>query len=289
MRVRASSFAFASLLIGCGVERIGDGGDAACVPPAVQMVFDARCNTGTTCHASGSANGSFAAGESAAIIGAPSQQSTLPLVVLGSIEGSYLAHKIMAVPPTPIVMTRMPMGANFDDPALAEDLALVLGWIGGATLPGCAGGESTSSGGNEPGACGLEDLDPGAANPIVAGDGAMQIPTDIGKILVDNCGCHYSPGPLARDAVPYPASGPFQISTWEQWQGDVSMTLTVIQDTLNRVDKGGENLMMFPGIIMPQPTYCHTGDGETMPLADRETLVAWLMAGAPDGATWTPP
>ncbi|HWB75632.1 MAG TPA: hypothetical protein VG755_11775 [Nannocystaceae bacterium] len=290
------------VLSACGVEKIsGNEGGGACVPEAVQAAFDRQCANMPACHGASATPQvplDLRAGASDNIIGqTASQMASLPLVEIGNIDGSYLALKMEAMPPTG---ARMPQNADFNDPAVQADIALILGWIGGAEFTGCAGGSgsdsATDSGGSsgttgEPPImlCGLDDLDPGATNPIVSGDAAMQIPTDIGVILHDNCGCHYSPGPLAGGAVPYPATGPFQISTWDEWQGNVTDTLTIIDDTLNRVDKGGENLMMFPGIIMPQPTYCHTGDGESMPLADRETLVAWLMAGAPDGATWTPP
>lgn len=279
LRLRSPS-SVALVLIGCGVERIGDGGDSACVPPAVQQVFDARCNSGTSCHASGSANGSFAAGESAAIIGGPSKQSTLPLVVLGSIEGSYLAHKIMAVPPMPIMMTRMPMGASFDDPALAEDLALVLGWIGGATLPGCAGGESSTSGGDELLACGLADLDPGAANPVVAGDGAMQIPTEIGAIFTANCGCHLNTSiTLARGVAPYPPTLPFKMATWADWHSDYAAGVSMLEQARPRLDPSALSLM-------PQKGVCNVGNGETMPADERSRLLEWIDAGGPDGASW---
>ena len=33
---------------------------------------------------------------------------------------------------------------------------------------------------------------------------------------------------------------------------------------------------------------CDVGGGVKMPTDDRDTLVAWLTAGAPDGATWMP-
>src|SRR5690349_9778942 len=164
MRTRASSFAFASLLIGCGVERIEGGGNGACVAPPVQMIFDARC-LGASCHSSGGVNVSLAAGESAAIIDGASKQSPLPLVALGSIEGSYLAHKIMAVPPTPIEMDRMPQNGDFDDPELLADMALVLGWIGGADLGPCAN-ETDNSTGDELLACGVGDLDPGGTSTL---------------------------------------------------------------------------------------------------------------------------
>ena len=268
-------------LTACGVERIGDPSGGPCIPPAVQAIFDARCNLGTSCHSAGSNNVSFDASESATIIGGASKQSTFPLVELGSVEGSYLAHKIMAVPPVPIESgtTRMPQNADFSDPALAEDMATLLGWIAGAELPGCVGG--SDSGGNEVLACGLADLDPGGMDTLVAGDAAMQIPTEIGMILDTNCGCHLTTSTtLARMAIPYPAAGAFAMSTWADWHSDYGQGITMLQQA--------RTFLAPPTMPMPPPGVCNDGMGNTMPPDQRTRLLEWIDADAPDGASWPP-
>ncbi len=124
-------------------------------------------------------------------------------------------------------------------------------------------------------ACGLEDLKPGADNPIVSGTGAMQLPPDIGTILGDNCGCH-----LADDltvAVP-DYMGIIDISTWEGFQAPFGVTGPMHETALDYVTTK----------FMPLKAGCDIGGGEAMPLDQRAVLVEWLTQEAPDGATWVP-
>jgi hypothetical protein len=112
----------------------------------------------------------------------------------------------------------------------------------------------------------------------------MQIPPDIGTILADNCGCHYADmldvGPPVTD---YPESLPLRIETWAQWQSNGTATMMpVIDVALQRLDP------TFALTMPPPPPQCNVGGGEPMPAADRQTLIDWLMEGAPDGANWMP-
>jgi hypothetical protein len=133
--------------------------------------------------------------------------------------------------------------------------------------------------------CGLEDLKPGAPNPVVSGTEPMQIPPDIGTILVDNCGCHYADmldvGPPVAD---YSELLPLRIETWEQWQGEYG--ILTIKPTLDSCLARVRDAPL--GTTMPHRS-CHVGDGELMDPAQRQILIAWMEAGAPDGATWIPP
>jgi hypothetical protein len=131
--------------------------------------------------------------------------------------------------------------------------------------------------------CGLEDLKPGAPSPVVSGVEAMMIPPDIGTILVENCGCHYADmlavGPPVAD---YSSLLPLRIETWEQWQGTYGPTdYSTLGISLERVR---DSPLQF---TMPHRS-CYIGGGERMVPADRATLIAWMEAGAPDGATWVP-
>lgn len=118
-------------------EIIDEPSASDAVPPAVQDAFDRSCAYGG-CHDAGTAAGalSLTAQDAPSIIDAPSLQSELPLVELGSVEGSYLAIKMFAsgaLPPdTSRVGARMP-----PDPSDEElvDVALIMGWIAGAELP----------------------------------------------------------------------------------------------------------------------------------------------------------
>lgn len=131
--------------------------------------------------------------------------------------------------------------------------------------------------------CGLEDLKPGAPNPIVAGTEPMMIPPDIATLLVDNCGCHYA-DMIATGAPDYSSLLPLKMDTWEEWQGMYGLPgqeKATIDVVLERVRDA------------PTPTtmphkWCNVGDGEHMVPDERQILVDWLVAGAPDGATWMP-
>lgn len=126
--------------------------------------------------------------------------------------------------------------------------------------------------------CGLADLAPSAADPIVAGLAPMQIPPDIAAIQLANCGCHLA-DPLEVDAPDYPATGPFDMTTWAGFQ-------------VVRESDGMPYHAIAHGYVMtefmPLSSYCNIGGGEGMPPDQRATLIEWLAMGAPDGATWVP-
>ncbi len=268
------------------LERVDDGGsNGQGIPDEVQRVFDARCNQ-AGCHGNGAAQQglSLTAAESAAIIGRQAQQVPIPLVELGNVGNSYLAQKMLASPTIAITGDRMPLAAVLTDPAVLSDIAIVIGWIAGAELPGGGGSGGESDGGSSTGApmlgaCGLDELDPDATNPIVSGSGANQIPTEIGTILAANCGCHLTPGPLSGGLPVYPGSLPFKMTTHAEWHAEYAPGVT-------NIDKGKERVAVGAPLPMPQPIYCDAGGGEPMPAADRTTLLEWLDADAPDGANW---
>lgn len=152
----------------------------------------------------------------------------------------------------------------------------------GATSEGSnTTGIDSSAGSDTTGAalqlCGIDDLAPGAANPIVASDRiAMQLPTEIGAILARSCGCHF-----ADDLVvpgDYPRAGTLDLTTWSAWHSDFGAVPTYEAARL-RVEAG------IPVLLMPPPM-CDVGDGETMVPADRARLLEWIAALAPDGPTW---
>lgn len=291
------------------VKRVGgsDGGNGACIPAEVQAAFDRSCSM-SGCH---DANGtgqslSLTPGNSADIIGKTAVQKPIPLVTLGDTGNSYLAHKMVDSPPSPILGTRMPVGFMATNTAQVEDVTTILSWIAGSPLSCDSGGSTggsgdsattatttattassagtTDSGGSSSTGdaiqlCGLSDLKPGASDPVVAGTGAGQIPPDIGTILVDNCGCHLV-DMLDVDVADY--TGPFAMATLAGWQAmNTAMTprhyYEVAVDYL-----GGDNP------FMPLGSACNIGDGLSMPETDRATLLQWVTEGAPDGATWTP-
>lgn len=136
----------------------------------------------------------------------------------------------------------------------------------------------TSSTGEPLQLCGIEDLAPGTASPVVASDARpMQLPTEIATILERSCGCHY-----ADDLVisgDYPSGGMLDITTWTAWQSTFNNgpTYEAVRKKLEPSN---------PILLMP-PYACNTGGGETMLPEDRARLLEWIDADAPDGVTWS--
>ncbi len=296
------ALAVAALGLGLGacteLEKLDpDGGSGARIPDRVQTAFDVSCNI-PGCHNSAAAGGlNLTATASPDIIGGQSTQSSLPLVELGNVDGSYLAIKMLPEVPEGVLRQgeRMPLGGALD----SEDNAIILGWIAGAELPGGGGEEdstddgadtdptgepeetSTGSTGGGGGivACGLEDVAPDVASPFDIGDAATQIPTDVGAALEANCGCHeVSPDDVIEGAFPY--QGMLHFSTIAEIQSD-HMGRPVREVMLDRIDSTEPTRM-------PPTYYCDLGGGEVITAEDQELLVDWLTQGAPDAPNWNP-
>lgn len=271
------------------LERVDEGnapGDA--IPPDVQRAFDETCGI-PSCHDSGSraAGLDLSAAAAPSIINGPSS-SSLPMVDPGNINGSYLAVKMLETPPegTMRVGQRMPIGGDFGN----VNNLIILGWIATVTDAGGGGGSTgdmpMSSEGGSSGdggavvACGLDDVAPNADNPYDIGMDAEQIPPDVGQALTDNCGCHgVDASDLNADAAPFAYSGALRFSTIAEIRADYNGQ-TGVQLLLNRV--GSDDSPMPPNY------YCDLGGGEVITADDRQLLLDWLNAGAPDAPGWMP-
>lgn len=282
-------------LMGCNeLQKIDDGGNmAAGIPDEVQRVFDERCNT-AGCHDSARAGGlELTADVSPDIIGGSSTQSSLPLVELGNVQGSYLAIKLLPGNEQ-LQGSPMPLGQSLDDPAVAIDMAIILGWIAGATLPGggeggdTEGGNDSSDGGEQTDggttaaevvACGLDDVAPGEPNPFDIGMNADQIPPDVGMALTNNCGCHEVDTMAVIEGAP-PYGGSVHFSTIAELQADYMgrPVYEVVQERIESTDFSQ----------MPPNYYCAVDGEAPITAEDQQLLVDWLMAGAPDATTWNP-
>lgn len=293
-RTTLTGLASLGLLLGASacneLERLDDGGSGeAAIPDEVQRVFDDGCAI-AGCHDANSrqAGLDLTAGAAAGIIGGSATQSSLPMVTLGDVQGSYLAHKLL--PESEIRQgDRMPVGRDFNDAQVALDNAIILGWIAGAELPGGGDDSATGdSGGEEEGqattaaevvACGVSDVAPMATNPFDIGTAAGQIPEDIGAALTNNCGCH---GPASEEFAEGVSGyfGQLNFSTIAEFQGDF-MGRPAYEVVLERVQSTEFSRM-------PPSYYCVLEDGEPITAADQQLLIDWLTAGAPDAATWDP-
>ncbi len=291
--VTASSLAALGLVLpACPqIEKVEGEGPGGGIPTEVQRAFNDSCAL-AGCHDSSSRQGGLDLSPTGSpnIIGGMSSQSDLPLVELGNVPGSYLALKLLPNPPSG---SAMPIGIT---PGV--DNAIILGWIAGASLPG--GGEGGSEGGttdpttagsadgsgssgSDVRLCGIVDVAPDAPNPFDIGMDAGQIPPDVGEAFTNNCGCHeVDPSDLIMGAFPY--GGSLHFSTLAEIQGDYMVGADpqpVIPAMLVRLESEEPNRM-------PPPYYCDLGDGNVILEADRQLLIDWLTAGAPDAPTWMP-
>ncbi len=255
----------ALLASACGLEEVEDGGQTDEIPAAVQAAFDETCATNSSCHGSGSALVSLAPGESAAILELSSGATGEPLVVIGDVEGSYLAKKMLG---TDIVGGPMPLSSQSPDDAV--NIAIILGWIAGAPLD--AGDES-----GDTGEAGDGDGDTGevvcyADKPLPA---MPSFEADVWPVLEQRCtaGCHESmtvaphmPDAMAAytslvDAMSPTANAMLVVPGDPQ----ASYLWHKLAATQTSVDGGG-------GLPMPA-----TGD---LCAVELQMIHAWILAGA---------
>ncbi len=154
------SLASTALIVGaCGsleaIEQDTDGMDEG-VPTAVVEAFAERCS----CHdtdSSPAGNLSLTAAALSSLEGAPSNQSSLPLVTRGDIANSYLALKMVDDATLQSLVDNGALAAGFDrgermplgGPFGSEADAIILGWIAGAELPGGGGTGTDTTGGSD--------------------------------------------------------------------------------------------------------------------------------------------
>jgi hypothetical protein len=284
------------VLAGCpAVEKAGEPGGGGGVPAAVQMRFDTYCQNNATCHVSGGAQGPdlSPSGSAQGIQGTGA--NGMRFVVFGDVANSWLAQKLL--PGTPGQMP--PIG---NPQPTAEDVAIILGWIAGAPFPEGDTDTDTATSGTtmmmpdmgmgEPQLCSLEVIDPSAdvAAAVDAGDGAMQIPTVIGDVLVRNCGCHYLDSFPEDYGAPYP--GDQGIATLADFQGEWVGTIPGMLEGMPAY--AAIAMRIDFAAPMPPPLYCDpdgeaSADHEAMTQEDYDLLMHWLGMEAPDGATYEPP
>ncbi|MCA9706764.1 MAG: hypothetical protein KDK70_13010 [Myxococcales bacterium] len=281
--------------------------DAQSIPPAVQRAFEGSCMHDGCHQATAPAAGlSLDAAHSAAIVGGPSSQSALPLVVVGDLGGSYMAIKLLPDDQLPAGAERheerMPLdGIESDD---VERINTILSWIAGfspedtdggsasgtigdtdgsasASASGTTGdsgdptdptdsGPTTNTGGGptHP-ACSVEAVtEDEVTSPLDKGSGAGQIPQLVGVVLEERCGCHTLTNRGLNTKFPgLLAPGGSLFLDY----GDVTALGGVIHDEI------------FVSYTMPP------GSCPGIPTDDLAVLDKWFADGLPDGATFVPP
>ncbi|MBL4687874.1 MAG: hypothetical protein JKY37_25010 [Nannocystaceae bacterium] len=279
---------------GCAdqLKPIGDdGGDGATdlMPPHVAEAFGRACGS-ATCHG-GSQTPALDPTSAPGIVDSDSATG-IPLVEFGNLQGSYIAIKVLPDAVLDDVSLRvggiMPVPGNDFDPA---DISIIIGWIAGTAPPVGDGDDDDgatsdgmddadtmadeSTGTPEPQLCGLEDVAPGVDSPVVMGDEAGVIPTQIGTIINNNCGCHLTTETLVMGAPsaspPPPAGTGTDFATLAGIQANMDTVLARVDTDVN---------------AMPPTYFCDLQDVQALTQADSDALTSWLEMGAPDGATW---
>lgn len=197
MRWYGPWFLAAGPLAGAGctqVEKLPRGNGEG-IPASVQRVLNKHCaNVG--CHDGTTvADGlNLSEGSSASIIGRPTARSVLPLVELGSVDGSFLAQKILPGALPAGAGGPMPPSSTADPQVLADDLGIVIAWIAGLDVSDGGVADGVDDGmddGMDLAECSVSALAPGVNAGIDAGAAMGQLPVEIGTALANNCGCHY--------------------------------------------------------------------------------------------------
>lgn len=137
------------------------------------------------------------------------------------------------------------------------------------------GGEGT---GEDPPPCSLPVLAPGVESPVQMGEGAGMIPTEIGVIIENFCGCHLVEN--NEDLVPLTPeyNGTIRFATWDEVQSQFQG-----QPTYREIE-----LRSITQLNMPPVYHCDSLDFGSLTADAYAVLADWLAQGAPDGASWTP-
>ena len=135
--------------------------------------------------------------------------------------------------------------------------------------------------------CSLEALDPNADPTMVIeyGDGEGQIPTVIGELLLRNCGCHYTDEVMVGPLVDYKSNAQ-PMATWMDFQNNFTGILPMGFETMPAHVAVHERVVNMMPLPMPPPQCQVEGEPGWITMADRELLTAWLVAAAPDGASF---
>jgi hypothetical protein len=249
-------------MLGCGLEEItdGDGGDDA-IPPAVQTAFDESCATNNTCHANDGSQVKLGPGASEAILTTMAANGE-PFVVLGDVQASYLARKMLG---TDITGGQMPLSSQ--SPNDDVNVAIILGWIAGAEFTDGGGdgdGDTTTGDGDGDMPCFAEA--PAPAMPSFA--------TDVWPILEGRCanaGCH---GNMTTVPLMPDSGGAFTNLVGVASSAGMDYVTADVPDDSYLWHKlsGTQTIAGGGGATMPF--------GGQMCTAEMQTIYAWILTGA---------
>jgi hypothetical protein len=135
--------------------------------------------------------------------------------------------------------------------------------------------------------CSLAVIDPNADPTAVidAGDAEGQIPTSVGEALLRNCGCHYTDDVPVGPYVDY-KSNDQPMATLADFHGNFTGTFPMGFERMPAYVAVEERVVHSNPLPMP-PFGCGVeGEPGRISEADLQLLTDWLVAGAPDGASF---
>lgn len=144
-----------------------------------------------------------------------------------------------------------------------------------AGLETCALAEGDGTG-DAPLLCSIDAVAPGVRSPVVMGDRAGMLPTEIGQIVEDFCGCHLVENNDQLVELTPEYNGPIRLTTLEEFHAPFQG-----QPTYRVVE-----LRSITQLNMPPVYHCDTLDFGSLPTDAYEAMADWVDAGAPDGASW---
>jgi hypothetical protein len=138
-----------------------------------------------------------------------------------------------------------------------------------------------------PKSCALAVIDP-AADPaavIDAGDGAGQIPTLVGEVLLRNCGCHYTDDVPIGLYVDY-TSNKQPLATHADFHANFMGTFPMGFERMPAYLAVEQRVVAHVPLPMPPYGCGVVGEPGMITAADLALLSEWLAAAAPDGASF---
>lgn len=203
-------------------------------------------------------------------------------------EGSTSAGSLPQAPECVTYLACFAETADADELAAAEAMygEQAACWLQPDAAAACAAecseladAQCSGSSGSETGEpllrCAIESLVSGSPNPIVAGTDVGQLPLDIGDLLARNCGCHYVDDAALAPRVPA-YLGAMQMATWQDFHAPFNGIMVA--------DRVADRAIVQ--LSMPPPFYCDSLAFGSLSAEDHALLEEWLVAGAPDGASW---
>jgi hypothetical protein len=259
LRVFTAVFTASMLLptIGCGLEEITDGGGEDKVPAAVQAAFDESCAT-AGCHANGGAQVNLGPGASDALLTTMASTGD-PFVVLGDLEASYVARKILGRD-----ITGGPMPLVEQSPNDPVNVAIILGWIAGAEFDD-GGGDGDGDTGDGDGDVPCYAVAPVPMEPSFA--------TDVWPTLEARCteNCHAS---MALNPHMPDAAGAFASLVGVASSNGMNYVTADVPDESYVWHKLSATHAFVGGGGSSMPS------GGQMCTVEMQTIYAWILTGA---------